>query len=231
MAIVAGGTGGLGRAVSLAFLQEGARVVVTFRQEEEYTALRSAAQANAGALEGHRVDMTDELAVAEFVAGVVARHGQLDAVVNTIGGYVGGIKLWEMETKVLDTMLALNLRSGFMLARSVLPVMLKQRHGSLINVAAKAAVRPRRRRVRLCRVKSRSRGAHGFACRRRHGNRGKSELYSAQHHRYPKKSGGDAGADFASWPKPEDIAQVILFLASDAARTIHGAAVPVYGNG
>jgi NAD(P)-dependent dehydrogenase (short-subunit alcohol dehydrogenase family) len=38
------------------------------------------------------------------------------------------------------------------------------------------------------------------------------------------------GADFASWPKPQDIAQVILFLCSDAAKTIHGAAIPVYGN-
>ena len=38
------------------------------------------------------------------------------------------------------------------------------------------------------------------------------------------------GADFASWPKPQDIAQVILFLSSEAAKTIHGAAIPVYGN-
>jgi NAD(P)-dependent dehydrogenase (short-subunit alcohol dehydrogenase family) len=38
------------------------------------------------------------------------------------------------------------------------------------------------------------------------------------------------GADFAAWPKPEELAQVILFLCSDVARSIHGAAIPVYGN-
>jgi NAD(P)-dependent dehydrogenase (short-subunit alcohol dehydrogenase family) len=49
------------------------------------------------------------------------------------------VTLWELETKVFDTMVSLNLRSGYALARAVLPAMLKQRHGSIVNVAAKAA--------------------------------------------------------------------------------------------
>ena len=59
---------------------------------------------------------------------------------NAIGGYAGGIKLWDLDTKTLDAMFALNLRSGYALARAVLPPMLKQRYGSIVNVAAKAAV-------------------------------------------------------------------------------------------
>ena len=88
--LVAGGTGGLGNAVSLAFLEEGARVVVTYRKEEEYAALKKAAGAKAAVLEGSLVDVTDEGATTEFVAGIVARHGRLDALVNTVGGYAGG---------------------------------------------------------------------------------------------------------------------------------------------
>lgn len=228
--LVAGGTGGLGRAVSRAFLQEGAKVVATYRKQEEFAALQSAAAANAPALEGCLVDVTDEHAVADFVAGLLSRHGQLDAVVNTIGGYAGGIKLWELETKVFDTMLSLNLRSGFILARAVLPVMLKQRHGSLVNVAAKAAF-------------DHAAGASAYAASKAAalalmdslaadtigaGVRVNSILPSiidtaANRQAMP-------GADFASWPKPEDIAEVILFLSSNAAKTIHGAAVTVYGN-
>src|SRR5258707_12834381 len=136
--LVAGGTGGLGNAVSLAFLEEGARVVVTYRKEEEYADLKKAAGVKAAALEGSLVDVTDERATAELVAGVVARHGRLDALVNAVGGYFGGVTLWELETKVFDTMLLLNLRSGYALARAVLPPMLKHRHGSIVNVAAKA---------------------------------------------------------------------------------------------
>src|ERR1700692_2866510 len=107
--LVAGGTGGLGTAVSLAFLEEGARVVVTYRKEEEYAALKKASGAKASALEGSLVDVTDERATAEFVAGLVARHGRLDGLVNTVGGYAGGIPLWGLETKGLGGVLRLNL--------------------------------------------------------------------------------------------------------------------------
>lgn len=230
VALVAGGTGGLGRAVSLAFLEEGAKVLVTYRREEEYAALHDAAGSDAAALEGHRVDVTDELAVAVFVADALARHGQLDAVVNTIGGYAGGTKLWELETKVLDAMLLLNLRSGFTLARAVVPPLLKQGYGSIVNVAAKAAV-------------DHAAGASAYAASkaaavalmdslaadtRGTGIRVNSILPSIID--TPPNRQAMPTADFASWPKPEEIAQVILFLCSDRAKTIHGAALPVYGN-
>ncbi len=228
--LVAGGTGGLGRAVSLAFLAEGAHVAVPYRKEEEYAALRSAATPHAAALEGHPVDITDEASTAAFVSGLLAQHGRLDAVVNTIGGYAGGIKLWELETKILDTMLLLNLRSGFTLARAVVPAMLKQGHGSIVNVAAKAAF-------------DHGGGAAAYAASKAAavalfdslatdtkgtGVRVNSVLPSiidtmANRNAMPN-------ADFASWPKPQDIAHVILFLCSDMATTIHGAAIPVYGN-
>jgi NAD(P)-dependent dehydrogenase (short-subunit alcohol dehydrogenase family) len=230
VALVAGGTGGLGRAVSLAFLQEGARVIVTYRKQEEFDALRGAAAANASGLEGHVVDLTNESVAAGLVTGVVSRNGKLDAVVNTIGGYAGGIKLWDLETKVFETMLALNLRAGFMLARAVLPVMLKQKNGSFVNVAAKAAIDhgagasayAASKAAAVAMIDSLAADAVGT------GVRVNSVLPSiidtaANRQAMP-------GANFATWPKPEDIAQVILFLSSDAAKTIHGAAVPVYGN-
>ena len=138
--LVAGGTGGLGHAVSLAFLDEDAKVVVTYRKEAELAELKKAAGSRAAALEGAVVDVTDEGGVKRWIDGVVSRHGRVDALVNTVGGYAGGVKLWEMETKVFDAMLTLNLCSGYALARGVLPVMLKQRRGSIVNVAAKAAV-------------------------------------------------------------------------------------------
>ncbi len=138
--LVAGGTGGLGRAASLAFLEEGAKVIVTFRREEEYIALKNTAGTNAASLEGYPVDATDEAAVGQLVNRISTEFGKLDAVVNAIGGYAGGAKLWEQESKVLDQMLALNLRSGYTLSRAVIPLMLKQKHGAIVNVAAKAAV-------------------------------------------------------------------------------------------
>src|ERR1700692_3157806 len=106
VALVAGGTCGLGRAVSLAFLAEGARVVVTYRNQDEFASLQNAAGPAVSRLEGHRVDVTDEAAVSQLIAEVLSKHGRLDAMVNTVGGYAGGIKLWELETRVFDQMLS-----------------------------------------------------------------------------------------------------------------------------
>jgi NAD(P)-dependent dehydrogenase (short-subunit alcohol dehydrogenase family) len=227
--LVSGGTGGLGNAVSLAFLEEGARVVVTYRKEEEYAALKIVAGGQAAALEGSLVDVTDERATAELVTGIVARHGRVDALVNTVGGYAGGVALWELETKVFDAMLSLNLRSGYALARAVLPAMLKQRHGSVVNVAAKAALDhgagaaayAASKAAAVALMDSLAADVKGTGVRV---NSVLPSIIDTATNRRAMPNG-----DFAAWPKPEKIAQVILFLCSDNAAVIHGAAVPVYG--
>jgi NAD(P)-dependent dehydrogenase (short-subunit alcohol dehydrogenase family) len=228
--LVAGGTGGLGGAVSLAFLEEGAKVVVTYREQKEFDVLKSEAGANGLAIDGHCVDVTDETAVRQLLVKVLAEHGHLDALVNTVGGYVGGVNLWELETKVFDQMLALNLRSGYALSRAAIPAMLKQKHGAIVNVAAKAAL-------------DHGAGASAYAASKAgalalmdslaaevkgSGVRVNSILPSIIDTEVNRKA--MPNADFSKWPKPRDIARVILFLCSDEARVIHGAAIPVYGD-
>src|SRR5258708_39659171 len=90
--LVAGGTGGLGRAVSLAFLGEGAKVAVTYREQKEFDVLKNAAGANTSSLQGHRADVTDEAAVKQLVERILAEQQRLDAVVNNVSGYAGGAK-------------------------------------------------------------------------------------------------------------------------------------------
>src|ERR1700729_3917463 len=97
--VVAGGTGGLGKAVSLAFLEEDAKVIVTYRKEEAFRALKDAACPKQYFLVGSQVDVPDEAAVVPFINRVLTQFAPLDALVNTVGGYVGGVKLWEMTTK------------------------------------------------------------------------------------------------------------------------------------
>jgi NAD(P)-dependent dehydrogenase (short-subunit alcohol dehydrogenase family) len=230
VALVAGGTGGLGRAVSLAFLEEGAKVVATFRKQEELGALKTAAGANVSRLAGFNVDVTDEAAVRQLVEGILAQHGRLDVLVNTVGAYVGGTKLWELETKTFDQMLALNLRSGYMLSRAAVRAMLKKGSGAIVNVAAKAAF-------------DHAAGAAAYAASKSaavalldslaadlkgSGVRVNTILPSIIDTEVNRKA--MPAADFSKWPKPEEIARVILFLCSDDAKVIHGAAIPVYGD-
>ena len=228
--LVAGGTGGLGRAVSLAFLTEGATVAVNYRKQAGFDALQSAAGAAGKNLEGYIAEVTDEAAIGAAVAKIVAKYGRLDALVNSVGGYAGGTKLWELDPKVWDEMFALNLRSGFVLARAVLPQMLKQRTGAIVNIASKAAV-------------DHAAGAAAYASSKAAavamidclaadlkgtGVRANSVLPSiidtqANRDAMPK-------ADFSKWPKAEDIARVVLFLCSDESKLVQGGAVPVYGD-
>jgi len=230
IALVAGGTGGLGQAVSLAFLQAGAKVIVTFRKQAEFDALKKAAGANGPSFEGYNVDVTDESAVSQLIASIVARHGRLDAMVNTVGGYAGGVSLWDLDTKTFDQMLALNLRSGYALSRAAVRVMLKQKSGAIVNVASKAAV-------------DHAAGAAAYAVSKAAavamidslaadlkgtGVRANSVLPSIIDTEENRKA--MPNANFAKWPKPEDIARVILFLCSDDAKVVQGAAVPVYGD-
>ena len=228
--LVAGGTGGLGQAVTLSFLKESANVHVTYRRQEEFNALQAAAGTNGSLLEGHQSDVTDETAARRLTEEILARRGRIDVLVNAVGAYAGGAPLWETDAKVFDQMLSLNLRAGYVLCRAVVPVMLKQRSGAIVNVSARlavdhaagAAAYAASKAAALAMIDSLAADLQGTDAR------ANSILPSiidtdANRKAMPK-------ADFAKWPKPADIAQVILFLSSDDARLIHGAAVPVYGD-
>jgi NAD(P)-dependent dehydrogenase (short-subunit alcohol dehydrogenase family) len=227
--LVAGGTGGLGRSVTMAFLEAGAKVTVSYVKPEGYAALASAAEPTGGALAGAQVDVTDAQAVEKFVAEIVSREGRLDILVNTVGAYTGGVNLWEVNPREYDRMMQLNLKSGFVLARSVVPQMIQQNRGWIVNIAAKAAF-------------DHGAGASLYAASKAaalammdclaaevkpHNINVNSVLPSiidtaANRQAIPN-------ADFSKWPKPEEIARVILFLCLEESRVIHGAAIPVYG--
>ena len=230
LVLVTGGTGGLGRSVSMAFLEEGAKVVVTYRDQREWDDLKAIGGPNISSLAGQRVDVTDEVEVNQFVQKVVAEYGHLDVLVNTVGAYAGGMKLWETDPKVFDRILALNLRAGYTILRAVVPAMLKQKRGTIVNVAARAAfdhaggaaAYVASKAAAVAMIDSLAADLKGT------GVRVNSILPSIIDTEANRKA--IPNADFTKWPKPEDIARVILFLCSEDARLIHGAAVPVYGD-
>jgi NAD(P)-dependent dehydrogenase (short-subunit alcohol dehydrogenase family) len=135
-----------------------------------------------------------------------------------------------METRVFEQMLNLNLRAGYALSRAAVPAMLNQGRGAIVNVASKAAL-------------DHAAGASAYAASKAAavamldslaadlkgtGVRVNSILPSIIDTEANRKA--MPNADFSKWPKPRDIARVILFLCSDDARVIHGASIPVYGD-
>jgi NAD(P)-dependent dehydrogenase (short-subunit alcohol dehydrogenase family) len=227
IAVVAGGTGALGRAVTLALLREGAAVTVTWQHENELTTLKSEAGSTLEKLDSRRVDITDAGAVDRLIDEIVAAKAQLDILINTAGGFEGGAKMWDTDPATLDRMLAVNLRPGFLLARAAAKTMLRQGSGAIVNVIAKAALDHPAGLAAYAASKAAALAMMGSLAEDLKGTgvRANSVLPSVidtegNRRAMPK-------ADFAKWPKPEDIAKVILFLASDEAKVIHGASIPV----
>lgn len=239
--LVAGGTGGLGREVTVAFLGAGYRVVVAFHSQEAYDALRkqlsekqsaiepSSQQTGCAFFQGHQVDVTEEVAVTRLVNAIVAEHGRIDAMVNCAGGYIGGIKLWEMETNDWERMMSLNVRSGYALARAAVRAMLKQGHGAIVNVASKAAVDhaagaaaySASKAAAVAMIDCLAADLRGTKVR---ANSVLPSIIDTEANRLAMP-----GTNFAKWPKPEEIARVILWLCSEDAKLVSGAAIPVYG--
>ncbi len=229
VALIAGGTGALGRAVSVAFAREGACVIVTYRRQAEFDAFVSESKGNDPGVTGVMVDATDLAAVGRAIDSILAKWGALDILVNTIGAYHGGKNIWEEDPSSYEQMMALNLKAGFVLARGVVPAMVRQNRGWIVNVASRAAY-------------DRSPGAALYAASKA----GALALFGSLAEEvkpYPicvnsvvpsifdtaANRQAMPGADHSRWPKPEEIAKVILFLCSEEARVIHGAAIPVYG--
>jgi NAD(P)-dependent dehydrogenase (short-subunit alcohol dehydrogenase family) len=227
--LVAGGTGALGRAVALAFLEAGAGVVVTARRLEEVQVLAAIAGSARSRLSSVAADASDAGAAAKLVEEVVEAQGRIDVLVNAVGGYAGGRNVWETEPETWERMMQVNLDASFALARAVLPAMIRQGRGWIVGVASRAAFQP-------------TAGAAAYAASKA----GVLALYAALAEEVkPFRINVNAvvpsifdteanrrampGADVSRWPKPEEIAKVILFLCSDSARIVHGAAIPVYG--
>lgn len=229
VALIAGGTGALGRAVSAAFSREGARVIVTYHRQSEFDEFISQSKAESHAVIGAMVDATDATAVALMLKHALANTGALDILVNTIGGYHGGKRIWEEDLSSYEQMMSLNLKAGFVLARAVIPTMIQQNRGWIINVASRAGY-------------GKSPGAALYSASKA----GALALFDSLADEVkpypisvnsvvpsifdtPANRRAMPGADYVNWPKPEEIADVILFLCSQQARIIHGAAIPVYG--
>jgi NAD(P)-dependent dehydrogenase (short-subunit alcohol dehydrogenase family) len=229
VALIAGGTGALGRAVAAAFAREGARVIVTYRRQPEFDAFVSQQQGSGPGVTGVMVDATDAGGVARMLEDILSNGGMLDILVNTIGGYHGGKRIWEEDLSSYEQMMSLNLKAGFVLARAVIPAMIRQGRGWIVNVASRAGY-------------GQSPGAALYAASKA----GALALFDSLAAEVksspicvnsvvpsifdtPANRQAMPAADYASWPKPEEIADVTLFLCSQQARIIHGAAIPVYG--
>jgi NAD(P)-dependent dehydrogenase (short-subunit alcohol dehydrogenase family) len=227
--LVTGAGGNLGGAVARAFYAGGAGVVLVDRSTGRLTALYPPEQFTPARVHFAAADLTDEASVTALVASALDRFGRIDILANTVGGYRAGTPVHETPLETWDFMLTLNARTAFLISKAVIPTMLAQRYGKIIHVAARGGLMGTARHSAYAASKSAViRLTETLAAELRHEGINVNCVLPGTIDT-PQNRAEAPGADYSKWVAPEAIADVILFLASDAARAVNGAAVPVYG--
>ncbi|MFQ5827434.1 MAG: SDR family oxidoreductase [Dehalococcoidia bacterium] len=229
VAIITGGTGGLGLAVVKAFLQDGAQVVAPYRSHSKLEGLLSHLGDLKGRLTSLQADVTQRESVTALVAKTLEQFGKTDILINIVGGFAGGTSVAETDEEAWDNMMSLNLKSAFLCCRAVVPHMVERGRGKIISVSSRAALKGG---ARVSAYSASKAGViiltESLAEEVKDSNINVNAILpsvidtEANRQARPK-------ADFSRWVKPEEIAQVMLFLVSEEARALNGAAIPVYG--
>lgn len=231
VAVLTGAGGGWGRAVVVAFLQAGASAVVIERPE--VCAERASWKTELGEL-GTRLTLQpgnvfDEASVEGLVQQILAQHGHLDVLVNMVGGFAAGQSVHEMDLDTWERMLQLNLRSAFLCSKHAARPMIAQRWGRIITISSRAGVQPGPKAAAYAASK-----AAVISLTESQAEELKNDFITVNAVLpsivdTPANRQAMPRADFSVWPTGEEIAPVIVFLASEEAKLVSGTAIPVYG--
>lgn len=226
VAIITGGTGALGRVVTAAFIAAGARVTVTYVHDAELPGFEAAMPT--ARPETAKVDLTSRPAIEGLVARVLAAHGRVDVLLNLAGGFTAGAII-ETAEHDLDGLFAMNAKTAFLCTQAVLPAMIRQRYGRIVNVTSRPALVGGAGVAAYAMAKAAVAALTRAAAdeTRDHGITVNAIAPSAID--TPANRAAMPKADPARWVKPEEIAATLVFLASDAAAATSGAIIPVYG--
>jgi NAD(P)-dependent dehydrogenase (short-subunit alcohol dehydrogenase family) len=175
------------------------------------------------------VDVLQWSQIKAFVSDVESRAGRIDVLVNLVGGFFGGPMIHETEEQDWDRIMNLNLKSQFLACKAVLPFMIQKKYGRIVNVASESALHgeatlgvysvSKSGVVRLTETIAEEVRAEGITA-----NCVMPRIIDT-----PANRKAMPDADFSLWPKPSEVATLILFLASDEASAITGASVPLIG--
>lgn len=226
--LITGAAGNLGGAVAAGFYNGGAKLILADQSIERLRTAYGPWESTEDALL-LAVDLTREESVAEMANQVSSVCGRVDILANIAGGFLMGARLHEAPANDWDFMIRLNAASVFLASRAILPMMLSSGAGKIVSVGARAAREGKARMGPYCASKAAVITLTESMSAEYKGDNINVNCILPGTIDTPQNREAMPDADYSKWVKPEALAQVILFLASDAASAIHGAAIPVYG--
>lgn len=229
--VISGAAGNLGGAVAHAFDAAGAKLGLFDRRPERLQEICGTLANEPDHTLLGTVNMTDEQSVSEAITSVMDRYGQIDVMVNAIGGFSPGTPVADTSLELWEKMIDLNAKSAFLACREVVPHMLKQGRGRIINIGARPGIKGPARSAAYAASKSAViRLTESLSAEVKAEGINVNCLLPGTIDT-PQNREAMPNAKFDRWVQPEQVAQVIMFLASDASEAIHGATIPVYGTG
>lgn len=224
--LITGAAGNLGRATAARAAAEGARLILVDRDQEGLR--RAFAGLGASKIEA-ALELQDDAGMTDLVARARSEFGRIDALCNIAGGFDMGPAVHETPPALLERMLDLNVRSLLGASRAVVPGMIAASSGRIVNIGAIAALKAGARMGVYSAAKS-------AVVRLTESMSGELKQYGINVNCVlpstldtPANRESMPDADPSLWVAPDALADVILFLASDKARALHGVAVPVTG--
>lgn len=227
--LVTGAAGNLGAAVAKAFHGAGAKLVLVDRNPDRLRTLFPEMAPSPDYLLINSIDLTSVDSVELMVKNVIEYFKRIDVLVCTVGGYRAGKPLHETTVETWDLMQNLNARSVFITCRAVIPHMLRHGSGKIISVAARSGLKGSRNMSAYSASKSAvMRLTESMAAELKRNDINVNCILPGTIDT-PQNRQAMPNADFANWVAPQAIADAILFLSSQAARAVQGAALPVTG--
>jgi NAD(P)-dependent dehydrogenase (short-subunit alcohol dehydrogenase family) len=229
--IITGSVGNLGSATAHTLQEAGAKTILVDRSQDRLRENFPDLVDSPDHLLAGGIDLTNADSLAKMVQSTCERFGRIDAVVNTVGGWRGGKPVHETDLADWDFLFGVNLRTTLLCCRAVIPQMLRQGRGKIVNVSSRDGLSGGAGYSAYSASKSAVlRLTESMAAELKSSNINVNCIMPSTIDT-PQNRKAIPNADFSKWVAPEAIADVILFLISDGARAINGAAIPVYGKG
>ncbi len=228
--VISGAAGILGRAVVRRFLHEGATVCAVDHKEGRISALGLDRSVPGVLSVFENLNLADREIVPALTDAVHSRVGKVDIIINTVGGFTMGERVFELSEKTWEQMVNINVMPFLNLTRAFVPDLIEKGSGKVVSVGAAASLKGGAK-------------AGAYAATKAALLRLTESLAAELHPKgiqvncvlpgtidTPNNRNEMPTADFTRWVSPEKIADVILFLSSPDADAITGAAIPVFGH-
>ena len=229
--LLPGVTGGFGPTLARAFAARGASLCLAAHKEKELLELQTELGLPKDRVLTVVVDVTDPASVERLVQEATARFGRIDVLVNIVGGYRGGKELVATGDDDFAAMMSLNALSVVHTARAVVPGMLARGHGRVISIASKLALQAVAGHAAYAAAKAAVLRITEALAAEVHGKGVTANAVVPSTIDTEANRKAMPASDRRDWVLPEDLASVIVFLASPEAAAVNGAAIPVYGRG